>query len=210
MIKRHAFLCLTILLFWIPAAQAQDSEMIMSKVRAKYKNINDFKADLSIISCDAASGTCHRFEGKIEIKKPNKIRMDIKKPGTQQIICDGKNVWLYMDKDKQVVRSNIDQTKDFLILLNPLDKLLNGKIINNCKTNGEHQCWLNIPEFKDFLKEIKILVNKETYEITGIDVVDVNDNSSEYHFSNIKINAGLKDNRFKFIIPKQAKLIENN
>ncbi len=208
--KRQTLLCLILLLFWIPTAHAQDPEMIMSKVRAKYKNVSDFKADLSIISCDAASGTCHRFEGKIEIKKPNKVRMDIKKPETQQIICDGKNVWLYMDKDKQVVRSNIDQTREFLILLNPLDKMVNAKVKNSCKTNGEHQCWLNIPEFRDFLKEIKILINKETYEITGIDVVDINDNSSEYHFSNIKTNAGLKDSRFKFIIPKQAKLIENN
>lgn len=210
MMKRPAVLCLVLSLLWIPAAHAQDPEIIMSRIRTKYKNVTDFKADLSIISCDAISGTCHRFEGKIEIKKTNKVRIDIKKPETQQIICDGKNVWLYLDKDKQVVRSNIDQTREFLILLNPLDKLLNAAIKNTCKTNGEHQCWLDIPEFKSFFKEIKILADKETYEITGVDVVDINDNSSEYHFSNIKTNTGLKDGRFNFIIPKQAKLIENN
>lgn len=189
---------------------AQEAEAIMAQVRARYKTVTDFKADLELISCASATGTCHRFEGKVEMKRPNKLRMDIKKPETQQIVCDGKSLWLYLEKDKQVIRTNIEEVRDFLVLLNPLDKLLAGKVKNSCKTNGNYQCWLEIPEFKELFKEVKVMVDKKTYEITGIDVVDINDNSSEYRFTKVKTNSGIKDERFRFEVPKNAKLIDAN
>ncbi len=210
MIKRMAILGVGLLLLASGISFAQEAEAIMAQVRARYKDINDYKADLVLISCASATGTCHRFEGKVEMKRPNKLRMDIKKPEAQQIVCDGKSLWLYLEKDKQVIRTNIEETKDFLVLLNPFDKLLTGKVKNSCKTNGNHQCWLDIPEFKDLFKEVKIIVDKKTYEITGIDVVDLDDNSSEYSFTKIKTNSGIKDDRFKFVVPKNAKLIDAN
>jgi chaperone LolA len=207
--KKTAFLWAALLLI-SGMSWAQEAEAIMAQVRARYKNVSDFKADLLLISCTSATGTCHRFEGRVEMKRPNKLRMDIKKPETQQIVCDGKSLWLFLEKDKQVIRTNIEETRDFLVLLNPLDKLLTGKVKNSCKTNGNHQCWLEIPEFKSLFKEVKIIVDKKTYEITGIDVVDLDDNSSEYIFTKIKTNSGIKDDRFQFVVPKNAKLIDAN
>ncbi|MBU2593671.1 MAG: outer membrane lipoprotein chaperone LolA [Candidatus Edwardsbacteria bacterium] len=208
--KKMAVLGAALLLLISGMSFAQEAEAIMAQVRARYKDVTDFKADLELISCASATGTCHRFEGKVEMKRPNKLRMDIKKPETQQIICDGKNLWLYLEKDKQVFRTDLAESKDFLVLLNPLGKLLTGKVKNGCKTNGNYQCWLDIPEFKELFKEIKVIVDKKTYEITGIDVVDVNDNSSEYRFTKIKTNSGIKDDRFNFVVPKNAKLIDAN
>jgi outer membrane lipoprotein-sorting protein len=189
---------------------AQESEAIMAQVRARYKDVTDFKADLELISCASATGTCHRFEGKVEMKRPNKLRMDIKKPEAQQIVCDGRSLWLYIEKDKQVIRTDLAESRDFLVLLNPLGKLLTGKVKNGCKTNGNYQCWLDIPDFKELFKEVKVIVDKKTYEITGIDVVDMSDNSSEYRFTKIKTNSGIKEDRFNFVVPKQAKLIDAN
>jgi outer membrane lipoprotein carrier protein len=208
MMKRCAFLAA--LLLTAAYVYGQEAEAIMAQVRARYKTVNDYKADMTLISCSSATGTCHRFEGKVEMKRPNKLRMDIKKPDPQQIVCDGKSIWLYIDKDKQAIRTDINENSNLLVLLNPLDKLLSGKVKNTCKTNGNHQCWLEVPEFKDIFKEVKVIVDKATYEITGIDVVDMDDNSSEYSFTKIKVNSGIKDDRFKFVVPKQAKLIDAN
>lgn len=188
----------------------QDPNMVISKVRAKYKDVTDYKADLTLISCSAASGTCHRFEGKVEMKRPNKLRMDIKKPDQQQIVCDGQTLWMYLEKDKQVIRTGLDEARDCLTLLNPLDKLLSGKVKNCSESNGSLVCWLEIPEFKELFKEIKIITDAKTYEIIGLDVVDADDNSSEYSFTKIKTNTGIKDDRFKFNIPKQVKVITAN
>jgi outer membrane lipoprotein carrier protein len=210
MIKKLLAPGIVLLLLSSVISFAQDAESIMAQVRDKYRNVTDFKADLELISCASATGTCHRFEGRVEMKRPNKLRMDIKKPEAQQIVCDGKSLWLYLEKDKQVIRTNIEETRDFLVLLNPLDKLLAGTVKNSCKTNGNHQCWLEIPEFKELFKEVKLMVDKKTYEITGIDAVDMNDNSSEYRFTKIKTNSGIKDDRFNFVVPKNAKMIDAN
>ncbi len=208
--KRMAVLWAAVLLLISGMSFAQESEAIMAQVRARYKDVTDFKADLELISCASATGTCHRFEGKVEMKRPNKLRMDIKKPEAQQIVCDGRSLWLYIEKDKQVIRTDLAESRDFLVLLNPLGKLLTGKVKNGCKTNGNYQCWLDIPDFKELFKEVKVIVDKKTYEITGIDVVDMSDNSSEYRFTKIKTNSGIKEDRFNFVVPKQAKLIDAN
>ena len=191
-------------------ASAQEADEMMAKVRAKYQTATDFKADLELLTCSAASGTCQRFEGKLEMKKPNRMRMEIRKPEAQQIICDGSSLWLYLESERQVVRTDLAESRDYLIMLNPLDRLLKAKCQNGCKTNGDYQCWLDIPELKSLLKEIKVIFDRKTLLITGLDITDVNDNSSEYRFRNIKLNAGLKDNRFDFVVPPKARLIDAN
>jgi outer membrane lipoprotein carrier protein len=191
-------------------AWAQEADQMMAKVRAKYQTVTDFKADLELLTCSAATGTCQRFEGKLEMKKPNRMRMEIKKPEVQQIVCDGSSLWLYLEAERQVVRTDLAESRDYLIMLNPLDRLLKAKCQNGCNTNGEYQCWLDIPELKQYLKEIKVIIDRKTLLITGIDVTDVNDNSSEYRFRNVKLNAGLKDNRFDFVVPPKARLIDAN
>lgn len=203
-----AYGCLALCL--LTTASAQEAEEMMAKVRAKYHPVTDFKADLELLTCSAATGTCQRFEGKLEMKKPNRMRMDIKKPEAQQIICDGSSLWLYLEAERQVVRTDLAESRDYLIMLNPLDRLLKAKCQNGCNTNGEYQCWLDIPELKMFLKEIKMIVDRKTLLITGLDITDVNDNTSEYRFKNIKLNVGIKDSRFDFVVPPKARLIDAN
>jgi outer membrane lipoprotein carrier protein len=191
-------------------ARAQEAEEMMAKVRAKYRDVSDFRADLELLTCSALSGTCQRFEGRLEMKKPNRMRMEIKKPEPQQIVCDGSSLWLYLESERQVVRTDLAESRDYLMMLNPLDRLLKAKCQNGCNTNGEYQCWLEITELKGTLKEIKVIIDRKTLLITGIDVTDINDNSSEYRFKNVKLNVGIKDSRFDFVVPPKARLIDAN
>ena len=190
--------------------RAQEAEEFMEQVRAKYQNIADFKADFTQVVCDAATGTCKKFEGRIEVKKPSLLRMEVKKPESQLIVCDGKNLWVHLVKDKQVVRVDLKKTNNYLVWLSPLDKLLTSKVKNGCRANGDYQCWLDIPEYKEYFKEVKILVNRETMMIEGLDVTDSGDNTAEYRFIGIKANAGIKDARFKFLLPKGATIINSD
>ncbi len=194
-------------LLFLPWLWAQEPGEMMTQMRIVYKDVNDFKADFTQIYCDATQGTCTKFEGRIEAKKPNLLRMEVKKPEAQTIVCDGQSLWIHMVKDKQVVRVDLDRTNNYLVWLNPLAKLTSAKVKNGCGANGEYQIWLDLPEYKDIFKEIKILINRQSFLITGLDVADVNDNTAEYRFSGIKLNAGLKPDRFQFVVPKGVSLI---
>jgi len=204
---------ITLTLFWglacLSEAGAQECDSMLSLVRAKYQIINDLKAHVVQTILSAASGNYTRFEGALELKRPNKLRMDIAKPDKQQIICDGSAIWLHLINDKQVMKSDIKSSPQFLVWLNPLDKLLSGRAKDGCHNNGEYLFFMETEELKDIIKAIKIVVDRKTLLIIGIEAVDINGNSSEYTFSKIKINPGLKANRFEFIIPKNVELIEN-
>jgi len=191
----------------LPAAENCDS--MMAKVRARYQNITALKAHLVQILCSSATGTCTKYEGDLELKRPNKLRMDIAKPEKQQIICDGKTIWMHTETDKQVVKSDLKSSPQFLVWLNPLDGLLRAKVLEGCQSNGGYQIFLELPELKDIIKAVKIMVDRKTLLITGLEAVDINGNSAEYTFSKIKANPGLKDARFNFIIPKNVEIIEN-
>jgi outer membrane lipoprotein carrier protein len=191
----------------LPAAETCDS--MMAKVRARYQNISDLKAHLVQILCSSASGTCTKYDGELELKRPNRMRMDITRPDKQQVICDGKTIWMYSVGDKQVMKTDLKSSPQFLVWLNPLDGLLMAKVLEGCQSNGEYQIFLELPELKDIIKAVKIMVDRKTLLIVGIEAVDVNGNSAEYFFSKIKANPGLKDSRFNFVMPKNVEIIEN-
>jgi outer membrane lipoprotein carrier protein len=191
------------------SAGAQNCDSLLEQVRAKYRKINDLKAHVVQTVCSAASGTCTRYEGELEIKRPNKLRMDIAKPDKQEIVCDGNTIWLHLISEKQVMKSDLKSSPQFLVWLNPLDKLLSGRAKDGCRNNGDYLFFMELVELKDIIKALKIVVDAKTLLITGMEAVDVNGNSAEYSFSKIKVNPGLKPARFNFIMPKNAEIIEN-
>ncbi len=188
---------------------AQEPGEVMTQFRIAYKEVSDFKADFVQIACDAASGTCTKFEGKLEVKKPNLLRMEVKKPEPQLIVCDGQSLWVHLVKDKQVVRVPLDKTNNYLVWLSPLSKLISAKVKNGCRANGDFQIWLEMPDLKDVFREVKILVNRQTHLLSGLDVTDVSDNTAEYRFTNIKLNSKPKNDRFRFQIPKGVSVINS-
>lgn len=200
-------LMLQIAVFWTIALWAQEPGEVMTQLRITYKEVTDFKADFVQISCDATSGTCTKFEGKLEVKKPNLLRMEVKKPESQLIVCDGQSLWIHLFKEKQVVRVALDRTNNYLVWLSPLSKLISAKVKNGCQANGDYQIWLDLPELRNTFKEVKILVNRQNYLLDGLDVTDVNENTAEYRFTGIKLNAKPKDDRFRFVVPKGVTVI---
>lgn len=207
---RKAALILMLSILWPLTAGAQEPGEVMTQLRIAYKEVSDFRADFVQISCDAASGTCTKFEGRLEVKKPNLLRMEVKKPEAQLIVCDGQSLWVHMVKEKQVVRVPLDRTNNYLVWLSPLSKLISAKVKNGCRANGDYQIWLDLPELKDTFKEVKILVNRQSYLLNGLDVTDTSDNTAEYRFSGIKLNAKPKEDRFRFAVPKGVTVINTD
>ena len=207
--KKVLKLALALGLAFGTSAGAQNCDSLLEQVRAKYRKINDLKAHVVQTVYSAASGTYTRYEGELELKRPNKLRMDIAKPDKQEIVCDGNTIWIHLVKEKQVMKSGLKSSPQFLVWLNPLDLLLSGRAKDGCRNNGDYLFFMELDELKDIIKALKIVVDAKTLLITGMEAVDVNGNSAEYSFSKIKVNPGLKDARFTFIMPKNAEIIEN-
>jgi outer membrane lipoprotein carrier protein len=208
---KNIFIVMTLLwgLAGLSETGAQECDSMLALVRVKYQSINDLKAHVVQTITNAASGNFIRFEGELEIKRPNKLRMDITKPDKQQIVCDGSSIWMYLLDEKQVLKSGVKSSPQFLVWLNPLDNLLSGRARDGCRTNGEYQIFMEVDELKDIIKAVKIVVDRKSFLIVGLEAVDINGNSAEYSFTKSKVNPGLKDSRFEFVLPPNVELIEN-
>lgn len=208
MLKRTVIMALLVLSLVI-ASQSQEPGEVMTQVRIKYKEVTDFRAEFTQIYCDATAGTCTKFEGRLDVKRPNLLRLEVKKPEAQNIVCDGQTLWVHLVKDKQVVKMDLDKSNNYLVWLSPLTKLLSAKVKNGCATNGEYQIWLDMPELASLFKEVKIIVNRQDFLLVGLDVTEVNGNTAEYTFSKIKLNPKFKNDYFTFVLPKGVNLINS-
>ena len=190
------------------AAAAQEADSFFLLAKAKYMAAADFKASFAGIKTSGVTGSMFHCKGTVEMGRPDKFRIECEKPDAKTIVYDGKQLWVYTPKAKEVIATTIRNSPELLAMLNPYDKLFAATVIDGSRTNGEYQIWLNVPEYKDTLKEVKMLVNRASLEIWGINATDVHDNMYEYSFTKIKLNAGIKPARFEFTVPSGAKVIE--
>ena len=76
---------------------------LAAKVQAAYDKAPSYTARFEQESHVKATGNTTRAEGTVTFKKPGKMRWIYVKPVDQEIISDGKQVWIYQPEDKQVV-----------------------------------------------------------------------------------------------------------
>lgn len=67
-----------------------------------FNNTNAMRANFSQVVTDTQGRKIQEVQGSMQLQRPNKFRWDYSKPYEQQIISDGKQVFLY-DTDLQQV-----------------------------------------------------------------------------------------------------------
>ena len=67
-----------------------------------FNNTNSMRANFSQVVTDTQGRKIQEVQGSMQLQRPNKFRWDYSKPYEQQIISDGKQVFLY-DTDLQQV-----------------------------------------------------------------------------------------------------------
>ena len=89
---------LVILVFFSNTALADG----VTSLRDFFSNTNSMRAQFSQVVTDPQGRKIQAVEGTMQLQRPNKFRWDYNKPYEQQIISDGKQVFLY-DTDLQQV-----------------------------------------------------------------------------------------------------------
>ncbi len=184
------------------------ADSFMDKVRAKYLAAADYKASVECLRT-GADGSTVVSKGSVEMRRPDRFRIEYEKPSAYLMVFDGKILWVHRPKDRTVTSTTIRAAPDLLAWFNPYDQLFPARVIDGAPTNGDFQIWLDIAENRDSLREVKLIVDRKTLLIRGIFATDAAGNAYEYTFTKMKLDAGLKDNRFEFTVPSGSQLIEN-
>ncbi|MHB8534091.1 MAG: outer membrane lipoprotein chaperone LolA [Sulfuricaulis sp.] len=64
-------------------------------LRRFFKDVNSYSAHFSQVVLDERNNPIQQSTGTLWIERPNRFRWDYEKPYEQQIVADGKRLWVY-------------------------------------------------------------------------------------------------------------------
>lgn len=229
-------ICLMMLFLALPLSAASTPAPLKSVVAALekgYAGLQDVQAEFSQKTTIAALNREQKGNGELMLKRPASsaamFRFDYSKP-KQQIISNGKQVWFYTPETKQVLVNSVATmfsggnsialsyltglghvSRDFDISLatQPLDK------------NGNYQLELTPKNPSPVLVKLQLTVSsaaveqlqtsgevKNIFPIVSSIVHDAGGNLTRIDYSRARVNRGINNSIFNFIIPAGVEIIK--
>ena len=187
---------------------------LISGVDRSFARMNDLTANFVQISKDVLNRK-QEAAGLLYLKRQGMARWEYTTPEEQLYVSNGKTVYFYVPADKQV---NKDSVKDTLDDRMPLMFLL-GR--SNLRNEFMQFVELNtkpflpgtkvirmIPKRKSDLKELIMEVDPQNFQLRRLLLEHSDGARSEFIFSNIRTNTGLKAALFDFKVPAGVQLVE--
>ncbi|MEW6685784.1 MAG: outer membrane lipoprotein chaperone LolA [Candidatus Edwardsbacteria bacterium] len=182
------------------------SEEIATRAIEHLKGIEDFSTRFACTKCQKESGICQKFSGRIFFKKPDRLRLEINFPEEQLIVSDGNTLWIYLPKQKQVIKQMLNLTKN----TSWPDELSleNYETILKMEDKKYYILLMRPKRCNLYVAEINLVMEKDVWLPKKIEIKDIEENESIYFFEKAKINSGLNDSKFYFHPPKNVEIIE--
>jgi outer membrane lipoprotein carrier protein len=190
---------------------AEDSAKdIVERVQKKYAEINDAILRFSQKAMFSLSKAEYTSSGVLYMKKTNHYRIVT---DDRTFVTDGKTVWSYSPANKQVL---VDTYKEEPRTFSPEKFLLNvptdyySAIISREKFQGKDVVVLKLTPKSDdaSMKSLKLWVDDGEWLLWKAEVVDMNDNLTQYTVSDIRLNPTLADSTFTFVTPPGVEVVD--
>jgi outer membrane lipoprotein carrier protein len=187
---------------------------LVDGVARSFAQMNDYSSDFVQISKDALNRK-QEATGHLYLKRSRMARWEYTRPDEQLFVSDGKMVYFYVPADKQVNKETVKDTFDdrmpLMFLLgrsNLQNEFKEFELLNTKPFLAGTKVIRMTPKRKTDLKELIMEVDPQNSQIRRL-VLDHNDGSrSEFIFSNIRVNTGLKASLFDFKVPPGVQIVE--
>jgi outer membrane lipoprotein carrier protein len=195
---------LSCLLMMSLAAQADG----VSSLKKFYDETHAVKADFHQIVTDKQGQKIQEVYGEMQLKRPNKFRWDYHKPFEQQIISDGKQVWLY---DTELAQVSVRELSKALgsspaALLagdDSLDK--NFRLVNSYRKDGLDWVSTNPKDSDTGFNKISLAFKNDV--IQEMVMIDSFGHQTKIVFSNVLLNPVIEPKTFLFQPPKGVDVV---
>jgi len=219
---RYALLLFIVLIPVSPvSAQEIDPLDIAMKLQTTYENAANIVAQFSQTTTMKFSPRIRQGNGKMIFLKPGRMRWDYITPDYQVLISDGETISMYFEKSSQMIISN---AKDYLqsdvtysFFAGTGDILKDFDISVPGFENAQPDTYLIrlIPKSTHpQVSSMHAWINKETFLIEHLQIIDHFDTVTNLYFTDITIDADYYDNRkigedlFYFTPPADTEIIE--
>ena len=208
-------LALTLLLAGTPGqppsgSQAGRSPQDLARdLQAKYDRIQSFSADFEHIYEGGVLRKKITERGTVLVKKPGMMRWAYTAPEKKEFVSDGRRLYSYIPEDRQVIVSEQDEQRSLAA------RLLSGKgglseefsaSLESPQEEGVMRLLL-VPRHEQADVERAFVDVEPSGRIRSILLDDVQGNRTRFRFSGVRENTGLKDELFRFEVPKGVEVI---
>jgi len=202
-------LSLTLLAACAPAS-AETLDDVVRDVEAAYGRMTDLRAEFTQNAFNKSLNQTIPAQGIVYLKKGGKLRWEYKEPTSQEIVSDGKKLWVYTPALGQV---NVGEATE--ALAGPAGSFLAGlgrlraefavRFLNPAEPrDGEGNWVLDLTPKRPLptLARLVLSMDAKTWELRRAVVYDQFENTVTMRFTKVAINSGLPDRLFTFEAPK--------
>mgnify|MGYP001258231709 CR=1 FL=1 len=158
-----------------------------------------------------------------------RFRWEYDQPTRQEFVSDGKTLWVYLPENNQVIQSDIEFTSrsrsdDPMTFLTGMGNLSRDFLITwaypNQDVAGNYVLELRPRRSSTLIQRMLLVVDKDAvlefkasssvgdrFPIRSSTVFSPEGNRTTIEFSNIRVNRGLPDSLFRFILPAGVDVI---
>lgn len=197
-----------LILFILMATGLAEAGTGIDRLKAFFTNAVAVRADFTQQVLGAKKKILQETSGQMMLLRPGRFRWDYKKPYEQQIVSDGKKVWLYDIDLEQVTVKTIDSTLGstpaFLLSSDtPIEENFTVREL------GEEQnlYWVELIPLQSESSFEKLILGFDESNLIDMELHDAFGQLTRLHFSKIERNPVLDPALFDFVPPADVDVI---
>lgn len=210
-------LLLALLLAVIPpqtVSKGQELNDLVDRVEKSFAQMSDMNADFVQVDQNPLNRD-RQATGHLYLMRPRKMRWEYKSPETELFVSDGKTVYFYVPSDHQVnkepVKDTFDDRMPLMFLLgrsNLRSEFTQFELLNTKPLVEGTKVVRMYPKRKTDIKDVVMEVDPANSQIRRLILTHTDGQKSEFSFSNIRTNIGLKNDLFDFKVPQGVQVVE--
>nr|CRH05687.1 Outer membrane lipoprotein carrier protein LolA [Candidatus Magnetococcus massalia] len=202
------------LCFTLPLQAAEDvsaDHPAVVRLQQFVDGIRTFEADFEQQIIGNGRSEVEKSHGHFVALRPGRFRWDYKSPEVQNIVSDGRTIWIYEPELEQATRisaARLDRAPAaFLVSKTRLDKIFTMQVGKH-QVLGLEQVYLLPKEKEAHFKSLIITLNRTGDGIASFEVEDTLGNRSLFRFIAMKLNGSVDTEQFTFTPPEGIDIID--
>ena len=192
------------------AVPAETLEDVVRDLEAAYSRMTDLRAEFTQTAFNKSLNQTIPAQGTVYLKKGGRLRWEYTEPTPQEIVSDGRKLWVYTPALNQVNVGDAPEALagpagSFLAGLGRLRAEFSVRFLNPAQPTDAEGNWVLDLEPKQPLPTLARLilsVDAKTWAVRKAVVYDQFENTVTMRLTKVAINSSLPDRLFTFVVPK--------
>jgi outer membrane lipoprotein carrier protein len=193
-------------------ATASEEQEALDAIQKQYESVKTITARFVQKSYVKTMNQTLEARGKVQIKKPGKMKWVYNAPEPQVLVSNEKILWLYIPDEGQVTKvpvESIYSSNTPALFLAGKGKLTDSFDVMKVSTDKDRITVVLIPKEEDnSVDQLALVANSKSYQIVGSTVYDKLGNRTEINFSDIQVNKKISETTFQFEVPEGVELLD--